>query len=192
MKTSLIFSCIALFFGLSETAKAQPSNHWSVIYSSYLGGDRSDGIFAITTDARGNLYVLSNGDGRSSYPRTASVAGPESENDSAMFISKFDPSGATLIYSTFLGVSRGYELAVDAGENVYVTGLTYEQPSLVTNAFQPNYGGGNADSFVLKLDASGTNLLYWSYLGGNGVEFGQGPGPRSVGQPLCQRHDQVH
>jgi len=82
-----------------------------------------------------------------------------------------------LVYSTYIGGSsddRGYGIAVDGSGNAYVTGTTYSTNYDVTpGAFQTTNGGG-ADVFVTKLNATGTALVYSTYIGGSGDEVGLG------------------
>jgi Beta-propeller repeat len=78
-------------------------------------------------------------------------------------------------YSTYLGGTSndfGIEIAVDNDGSAYVTGQTISAdfPSS-TGAFDTSHGG-LADAFVVKLDASGSNLVYATYLGGGAAEAG--------------------
>src|SRR4030095_13427039 len=87
---------------------------------------------------------------------------------------KLNPTGSALVYSTFLGgfnIDDGMAIAVDAAGNAYVAGET-EASNLPTtaNAFDPNYNS-NFDTFVTKLNATGSALVYSTYLGGTAVEF---------------------
>ena len=82
----------------------------------------------------------------------------------------------TLAYSTYLGgsgIDFGQNIAVDASGNAYVTGLTLSSDfPITTGAFQTTLRGGE-DAFVSKLNANGSALLYSTYLGGSGTDFGQ-------------------
>jgi hypothetical protein len=88
----------------------------------------------------------------------------------------------TLAYSTYLGGSNldsGEGIAVDASGNAYVTGETWSTDFPTTSgAFQTTFGGGPVgeptDAFVSKLNAAGSALLYSTYLGGSGGDFGFG------------------
>jgi len=81
-----------------------------------------------------------------------------------------------LAYSTYLGGSGGdlgYGIAVDASGNAYVTGYTSSSNFPVTpGAFQTTFGGGLEDAFVSKLNATGSALIYSSYLGGSSYDTG--------------------
>ena len=109
------------------------------------------------------------------------------------FISKLNPAGSALIYSAFIGVYENVEalgVAVDADQNAYVTGHTSDNitPTVVItppnqppppfpisgNAFQPAFGGGTNDAFVMKVSATGLSILYSSYLGGSDEDSAHG------------------
>lgn len=81
-----------------------------------------------------------------------------------------------LIYSTYLGGSGGevsYAIAVDNAGNAYITGLTTSSDfPTITGTFDTTYNGGYSDVFVTKLNASGTALVYSTYLGGSNYDFG--------------------
>src|SRR5207249_5625212 len=86
------------------------------------------------------------------------------------FVAKLDPTGSTLLYSTYLGGSNFNDatgIAVDAAGNAYVTGstLSIDFPT-TTGAFQPTFGG-DFDAFVTKLNPTGSALVYSTYLRGS-------------------------
>ncbi len=78
---------------------------------------------------------------------------------SAFFVGNFDNTkGAT-----------SWSIALDTNNNIYIAGQTLSKQFFTDGAFQTNYGGGNfaGDAFLAKFDATGTNLIYLTYLGGN-------------------------
>jgi len=98
-------------------------------------------------------------------------------------VSKLNPAGSSLVYSTYLGGSGGddgYALAVDGVGNAYVVGDTYFTNFPTTpGAPQTHSGGGScsggcSDAFVTKLTATGGALAYSTYLGGSNEDVGQG------------------
>jgi hypothetical protein len=90
------------------------------------------------------------------------------------FMAKLNAAGSTLIYSTYLGgngAESGFNLTVDTGGNAYVTGNTSSTNFPIANPLQPTFGGP-IDAFVTKLNAAGSSLIYSTYLGGGGEDFG--------------------
>jgi hypothetical protein len=143
-------------------------------YSSYLGGSNGGFGNAIAVDSAGNAYVT--GETQSTDFPTMNPAQSVPGGNTDVFVSKFDSTGSTLIYSTYLGGTGdevGSSIAVDASGNAYVTGFTQSQNFPTKNPIQANPGGGS-DAFVGKLDSTGSVLVYSTYLGGNGNDFGNG------------------
>jgi Beta-propeller repeat len=145
-----------------------------LLYSTYLGGSDRDWIQGIAVDALGTAYVT----GETSspdFPTTTGVLqehpGPRlcPERCTDAFVAKIDPTGAGLIYSTYLTGERSDHasaIAIDAAGNAYVTGNTNSEFFPILDAFQPAIQSAT-DAFVAKLNPDGTRLLYSSYLGGN-------------------------
>jgi hypothetical protein len=138
-------------------------------YSTYLGGSGADYGYGIAVDGSGNAYVV--GDTTSlNFPTTGFQKGFHGVQDA--FVAKVSADGSHLVYSTYLGGSNtdhGAAIAVDAGGTAYITGSTYsiDFPTMVP--LQPLLAGGE-DAFIARLNASGTALLFSTYLGGsNGV-----------------------
>src|SRR5262249_55588894 len=81
----------------------------------------------------------------------------------------------TLVYSTFYGgtglADQGNAVAVDAAGNAYVTGQTNSADLFTLNGFQSKLGGGT-DGYVIKLDPTGTTVLYSTYFGGSATDEG--------------------
>ncbi|MEM7355138.1 MAG: SBBP repeat-containing protein [Acidobacteriota bacterium] len=84
-----------------------------------------------------------------------------------------------LEYSTYLGDSESaYGITIDATGNAYIVGQT--RSANFPDTVGPGFGGGR-DVFVAKLNASGTGLIYATYLGGASSEFGRGISLDSAG-----------
>ena len=87
-----------------------------------------------------------------------------------------DPT-VTLAYSTYLGGAgddTGIAIAVDTSGNAYITGITASVNFPTLHAYQTTYGGGSTDAFVTKLNATGTALVYSTFLHGSVGEYGNG------------------
>ena len=107
-----------------------------------------------------------------------------------VFVTKLNPDGSALVYSSYLGGAGedvANAIAVDASSNAYVTGHVLRfglvQPNFPTmNPFQALHAGGNWDAFLTKLNPAGSGLLYSTYLGGVGRDraFGVAVDPVAV------------
>lgn len=136
------------------------------VYATYLGGNNVDEGYAIAADADGNAYVTG---------YTASTNFPlqspyRSSNGASVdaFVTKLNPAGSALVYSTYLGGSAtdyGTGIAVDSTGSAYVTGVVGSSDFPVVNAMQPHLAGAD-DAFVTKFDPSGSTLVYSTYFGG--------------------------
>jgi len=148
----------------------------ALIYSTYLGGSSYDEGHGIAVDATGNAYVTGLSYSQN-FPTIAGAFQSVLQGYDDAFVSKLNPAGSALIYSTYLGgnsYDQGNGIAVDASGNAYITGLTYSYHFPTTGqAFRTTWGGG-FDAFVSKLNASGTTLLYSTYLGGSSDDYGYG------------------
>jgi hypothetical protein len=135
------------------------------VYSTYLcgpnfaGGDNADSGFGIAADAAGNAYVTGYTNSPT-FPVTPDAYQSVTAGRDDAFLAKLDPSGSTLLYSTFLGGAQfdaGFGgVGLDNAGNAYIAGSA-ESPEFPTTpgAFQTAYHGGN-DVFVAKFDFSQT------------------------------------
>jgi len=146
-------------------------------YSGYLGGTGTDLIHAVAVDRDGQLVVV----GRTTsadFPLANALYTTKSSATMA-FVAKIKAGGNQLLWSTFLGGARalsGYDqmgVSLDAQGDVVVTGETSDPNFPVVNAWQPSLAGGN-DAFVTKLTPSGNGIVFSTYLGGSGEDYGRG------------------
>jgi len=150
----------------------------SLIYSTYLGGRSSDSGSSIAVDSSGNAYVTG---------YTFSIDFPclnpyqTNQDGGDTFVTKIDTTqsgAASLIYSTYLGGKgwdEGFGISVDISGNAYVTGYTKSTDFPCLNQYQTDQG--SSDAFVTRIDTtqSGTaSLIYSTYLGGGGWDYGSG------------------
>jgi hypothetical protein len=160
-------------------AKLDPAGS-ALVYCTYLGGSGGTGGGSLAVDASGNVYVEGSTDSID-FPTTAGAFQTTYGGGiSDAFVAKLDPAGSALVYSTYLGGSGEDSttgLAIDAAGNAYVTGGTDSSDFPTTmGAFQTTKGGGTfgSDAFATKLDATGSVLVYSTYLGGSGTDYAQG------------------
>lgn len=121
------------------------------IYSTYLGGGGSDAGNDIAVDPAGNTYVAG-GTASTNFP-TANPLQAALSGTGDTFVTKLNPSGTALVYSTYLGGSgseRANAIALDSSDNVYVTGITDSTNFTTLNPLQAA-NGGSFDGFVYKL-----------------------------------------
>ncbi|MEE9584721.1 MAG: SBBP repeat-containing protein, partial [Candidatus Brocadiales bacterium] len=153
-------------------------------YSTFLGNAYADQGYGIAVDSSGNAYVT--GDTRSIFfPTTAGAfdTGWNGSDDWNVFVSKINPAGSgdsDLVYSTFLRGSAddyGRGIAVDSSGRAYVTGYTDSTGFPTTSgAYDTSFNSGN-DVFVSKINPAGSgtsDLVYSTFLGGSGKDYGHG------------------
>ena len=151
----------------------------ALVYSTYLGGSgrTQNGASGIAVDAAGEAFVVGSTDA-ADFPVTAGAFQtdpPTLQFELKSFITKLNSTGSALAYSTFFGpLGSANAIAVDALGNAYVVGETSSSDFPVTpGAFQLEYKGGGSDAIVAKLDASGSALVYSTFLGGTGGDEGK-------------------
>jgi len=158
-------------FDIKDYDKNQPLviDPLTLSYSTYLGGSSDDETWGIAVDTSGNAYVTG-----ITYSTNFDIQTPLDGYETLhgvtdAFVTKLEPSGNKLSYSTYLGGSGWDEasgIAVDTSGNAYVTGYTESTDFPTQNPFQGT-SGGNSDAFVTKLEPNGDTLSYSTYLGGS-------------------------
>ena len=143
-----------------------------LVYGTYLGGNEFEQILGIAVDGAGKAHVT--GETFSDdFPTTPGVVRttPCPGYNTDVFVSKLNGNGSALEYSTFVCgrlADRGLAIAVDSAGNAYVAGETTSADFPVTSPVpQPSQRSSLEDAFVLKLNPTGTQLLYSTYLGGS-------------------------
>jgi hypothetical protein len=152
----------------------------ALVYSTYLGGSPNEqaastannGLGAgVAVDGVGNVYVTGFTNSNN-FPVTATAFQPSLAGEQDVFLTKLNPAGNAILYSTYLGGSgseTARRVAVDDSGKAWIAGATDSANFPVKNAAQPLIAGG-ADAFAAKLDTaqSGAASLVWStYLGGS-------------------------
>jgi hypothetical protein len=151
-------------------AKLNPSGS-ALVFSTFLGGNGNDTGYSIDLDTSNNVYVTGQ-TASTSFP-TASPFQAIYGGSTDAFVAKLNPSGSTLIYSTYLGgtgsdISR--DITIGSSDNAYISGYTNSTNFPTSSPFQTSNGGGY-DAFAIKLNVAGSALNYSTYLGGSASDF---------------------
>jgi photosystem II stability/assembly factor-like uncharacterized protein len=154
-------------------AKFNPSGS-ALIYSTYLGGNSDDVAWGIAVDSTGAAYVTGYTNSLTFPVSNAFQAKPAGEYD--VFVSKLNPAGSALSYSTYVGGrfdDAAHGIAVNAQGNAFVTGLTFSPDfpiasQIVNGSIEPF----SSSVFVTKLDVTGSVLGYSTKLGGEAANNG--------------------
>jgi hypothetical protein len=157
----------------------------ALIYSTYLGGSRDEYLWGLAVGSDGSAYVTGS-TYAANFPTTAGAyqsvkAAPNDNFDDDIFVTRLNPSGSSLLYSTFIGSvgsERSSAIALDASGNAFITGLTSSATYPTTaGAYQTVYPGAPLSTtkcVVTKLNATGTALVYSTFLGGANGDEGSG------------------
>ncbi len=186
-------------------AKLSPDGG-TLVYSTLLGSSGGDEASRIAVDSSGNAYVTG-GTRAADFPTTpGAFQRAKAGSGEDAFVSKLNPSGSALVYSTYLGGTSpdgGFAIAVDTTGAAYVTGITMSGDFPVTPGAFRTVLQGISDAFVSKISPDGSRLAYSTLLGGSqamaiavdalGSAFVVGPagsdGFPVTGGSLCDRAD---
>lgn len=147
-------------------SKFDPTGN-SLIFSTYIGGFRIASGSGLALDAMGNVFIA--GDGAAGLPIPAG-SNPFQPNPKGIAVLKLNATGTAVLSATYLGGSGGDYfggVAIDSAGDAYLTGLTSSNDFPVQNPLQPTLGTSGTNAFVTKLNASFSQLVYSTYLGGN-------------------------
>ena len=150
----------------------------ALVYSTFLGGVNEDFGCGIAVDGSGNAY-LTGQTHSSDFPISATAVQPTKKSTAdfaGVFVTKLGPTGSGLGYSTFIGGSTEElcgGIAIASSGNAYVTGSTSSSDFPLKTPLQ-NVSGGITDAFAAELNATGTALVYSTFLGGAASDFGNG------------------
>jgi len=143
-------------------------------YGTYLGGGGDDMGQSVKVDGLGAAYVA--GVTAATDFTAKSAAQPLNKGKTDAFVTKLSASGDTIIYSTYLGGGgndTAYGIAVGSDGSAYVTGNTTSSDFNTLNPLQPANRGGS-DAFVAKINSTGSQLVFSTYLGGGDADVGSG------------------
>ncbi|MBL7893022.1 MAG: SBBP repeat-containing protein, partial [Bacteroidia bacterium] len=144
----------------------------ALIYSTYLGGSDNDDLNwmgdALAINAAGEAFVTGF-TASANFPVKAGSFDTGYNGVRDGFVTRLNPTGTALVYSTFLGGSdydNGSGIAIDAAGAAYITGSTSSTNFPTTAGSFDNSYNGAQDGYVTKLNATGNALVYSTYIGG--------------------------
>jgi hypothetical protein len=152
----------------------------ATVYSTFLGGTANDNAASVAVDATGAAY-LTGGSNSSTFPGVGSTSA-QSFNAGGLedgFVTKVNPAGNAVVFSTFLGgtgTDEPIRLVIDGTGAIYLTGAADSTtfPGIGVASAQSTNGGGYTDVFVSKLRADGRAVLWSTFLGGPGSDLATG------------------
>jgi hypothetical protein len=153
-------------------AKLNPAGS-ALVYATYLGGTGDDTAVSLAIDGAGNAYVtgITNS---GNFPLSGALQTVFGGGTTDAFVSKLGPTGATLVYSTYLGgfgEDTGLGIAVAADGSAFVSGGTSSLNFPTTaGSLRTTFAGGASDAFVARLNPAGSALTYSTFLGGSGAD----------------------
>ncbi len=146
----------------------------AIVYSTYFGGSGFEQANAIALDSTGAAYITGSTSSNLDFPVVNAIQGTYGGGINDAFITKINPSGSAIVYSTYLGGStnrdEGFAIAVDSLNQAYVTGSTDSLDFPLVGAMQPTSNGASA--FVTKVNATGSAFVFSTYLGGSSSDQG--------------------
>ena len=167
--------------GSSNAFAAKVTPAGTITYCTYLGGGAVDVGEAIAVDGGGAVWIVGSTTS-TNFPLASPLRGALSGNEDA-FITRFDPDGGSLVFSTYFGGSGGQlglreyatSVAVDSAGNAYVTGVTSSTDFPVLHAWQSQFFGWDTDVFLSSFTPAG-GLRFSTYLGGSASDFASSVG----------------
>jgi photosystem II stability/assembly factor-like uncharacterized protein len=145
-------------------------NLTSLLYSTYLGGTSSDYIQALKVACSGDIIVSGN-TYSSNFPTTTGTFQTAFSGSSDIFVSVLNNSLNTLISSTLMGDSLGWQgthaIDIDSKSNIYIAAQNNTQTYVTNNAYDISYNGGSSDAYIVKFSKDLKAVLYATYLGGS-------------------------
>jgi DNA-binding MarR family transcriptional regulator len=145
-----------------------------LIFSTFIGGELSEYGWGIDVDSNKNAYITGVTNSMN-FPNTTGSYDNSSNKFPDTFILKLNPNGSDLIYSTFIGGNNsefGEEVKVDLDFNVYLTGRTNSTDFPINYNAYDSIQNGDFDVFALKLNSTGSSIIYSTFIGGKNYDHG--------------------
>lgn len=158
--------------GRKDSFLLKLNSYHAIEFATYFGGSGDDRATALAVSPDGSPFLAGCSASTNLPMQSAAQAALKGKQDA--FVTRFSPSGSSLVYSTYLGGIGSNDcaagIAVDANLTAFVTGITASSDFPVLGAYQNNHAGGGLDAFITKYTATGT-LVYSSFLGGRSVDI---------------------
>jgi hypothetical protein len=140
-----------------------------LVYSTFLEGSDDEEAYALAVTPGGSAIVAGVSDSLD-FPTTPGAFETAHGPSDIGFITRLNPSGSTLEFSTFLKAAP-YGLSLDGAENVFATGIAGSAFPATPGAFDTTWTSPFVDCFVAKLSSDGSSMLWGTFLGGSGEDW---------------------
>lgn len=158
----------------------------SLVYATYLGGkatNTDDYISGITTDDASDAYIVGYTNSKD-FPVTSgayqTICGINGQTCAAAHVTKLNPLGTSILWSTYVGGGKADgsdnffftgPIQLDGNGNIYIIGQTGAGTGFpMVNPVEPTPAGGNAQVLIAELDPTGTQVLFSTTIGSNGLQ----------------------
>ena len=155
--------------GTLDAVVVKLSKTGSLLWATYLGGSGSDVGWALALDASGNVVVMG-ATSSSDFPMVGNSVQKKIGGGQDAFVAKLDPSGSTLLYSTYYGGTASETVmtgGLDSQGNIVVCGGTASTDYKTTTGSAQIASAGGTDGFLFKLSADGSAVIFSTFLGGS-------------------------
>ncbi len=167
------------FYGGNYDCFVTKINHLGsqILFSTYIGGPHDEDGRGIITDGNGGVIITGKTEGLSEGFISPNAYQQTQDGSNDCYLIHLSNTGNQIIYGTYLDgstLSEGKSLVVDNIGSISVTGTTYSTDfPVTTGAFDTTYNGSNnGDCYITKLGPDSSSLIFSTFLGGSGFDWG--------------------
>jgi len=152
----------------------------SILWGTYYGGAGNDLSYGIALDASNNVYIVGQTNSTTGISTAGAYQTTFGGGTEDVFVAEFNSTGSSRVWGSYYGGASadfGTGIALDASNNVCITGYTFSSSGIATaGVHQTSLSGTGSfsDAFVAKLNSTGTSLLWGTYYGGTENEQAYG------------------
>ena len=149
------------------------SNATNISFSTYIGGSLNEELNSLKVDSDGRVFLTGNTNS-TDFPVTAGVYKDTLTNSHDIFVALLNSNGTDLIYSTYVGGSSNdysRDIAIDTFGNSYIFGTSNSEDYPITSGAYQDEKADGYDVVISKLNPDGSELLFSTYIGGNGEDW---------------------